>query len=254
MEPYFELNGNKVIASRHTAGPWDPNMQHGGAPTALIASIVDQIPSQTPMQLARLTVDLKRPVPVGHLEYNVEITREGRNIQTAEITLIANGKEVVKAFALKMRVTDQNLPAEVMKDRPAPTRTAQDREFFRDGVNFGKGMTLRKPERVPDGMHEAVWFHIGRPFFPDRETTPLMRAAATGDFCNAFGAQLDFDKWTYINADLTLHFTRAPVGEWIMLAANGWMGGNGRGHAFGELADERGFFGRSVQSLVIGER
>lgn len=254
MEPYFELKGNKIIASPHTAGPWDPGMQHGGAPTALIASIVDQIPSQTPMQLTRLTVDLKRPVPVGDLEYKVEITREGRNIQTAEITLIANDKEVVKAFALKMRLADQSLPPDVMKDRPAPARTMQDREFFRDGVSFGKGMTLRKPERVPDRMHEAVWFHIGRPFFADRETTPLMRAAATGDFCNAFGAQLDFDKWTYINADLTLHFSRAPVGEWIMLAANGWMGGNGRGLAFGELADERGYFGRSVQSLVIGER
>ena len=254
MEPYFTLDGNKITASKYTAGPWDKSMQHGGAPTALITSIVDKIPSEGAMQLTRLTVDLKRPVPVGELEYNVEITREGRNIQTAEIALIANGKEVTKAFALRMRVTDQAVPAEAMVSKAPPARSDKDREFFRDGVSFGEQITLRQAEYVPEGMNDAVWFRIGRPFFGDQQTTPLMRAAATGDFCNAFGAQLDFEKWTYINADLTLHFSRAPVGEWIMLAATGWMGGNGRGLAFGELADEQGYFGRSVQSLVIAER
>jgi acyl-CoA thioesterase len=57
-----------------------------------------------------------------------------------------------------------------------------------------------------------------------------------------------------VNADLTLHFAREPVGEWIRLAANSWISPDGRGLAFGELSDTRGPFGRAVQSLVIAKR
>ena len=39
-----------------------------------------------------------------------------------------------------------------------------------------------------------------------------------------------------------------------MLAASAWMSDNGSGLGYGELADEKGFFGRAVQSLVIGKR
>jgi hypothetical protein len=31
-----------VIATEHGAGPWDPRMLHGGAPSGLIASIVQR--------------------------------------------------------------------------------------------------------------------------------------------------------------------------------------------------------------------
>ena len=40
----------------------------------------------------------------------------------------------------------------------------------------------------------------------------------------------------------------------MTLTANAWIDGNGSGLGYGELADEKGFFGRAVQSLVIGKR
>jgi hypothetical protein len=49
------------------------------------------------MSVTRLTIDLQRPVPVGPLDIDVNITREGRNIQTSEVILSANGKQVVRA-------------------------------------------------------------------------------------------------------------------------------------------------------------
>lgn len=253
MEPYFYLEGNKAIATPHGGGPWDPRMLHGGAPTGLITHLVEQIPTDVPMRITRLNIDLKRPVPIGELETSVTVTREGRNIQTSDVSLFANGKEVARASALKIRVEENDLPEGVALPDQTFRRLDTPTEFNHD-VGFNEGVTMVGSDGWPPSARNAVWFHINRPFLAHAETTPMMRAAATGDYCNGIGSVLDFEAWTYINADLTLHFVRQPVGEWIMLAANSWIGPDGRGLAFGELADEQGFFGRSVQSLVVAPR
>lgn len=254
MEPYFYLNGDTVVATPHGAGPWDPSMLHGGAPTALITSIVDALPSEVPMRLTRLTVDLQRPVPVGELTLETRSTRQGRNIQTFEVILSAKGKQVVRASALKIRKDELDLPAGIAL-ASQKLRVPDARIGFHRSEGFNSTVEMRQADiALPGSTAKAVWFHIERPFFKDRPTTPLMRAAATGDYCNGFGSTLDFERWTYINADLTLHFAREPVGEWMMLAANSWISPDGRGIAFGELADEQGFFGRATQSLVIAKR
>lgn len=252
MDPMFQLDGKIAVAAANAAGPWDPTMLHGGAPTGLIVRLIEDLPTAVPMQLTRLTVDLKRPVPVGELEIDVAVTRQGRNIQTATITLSANGKEVVSASALRMRTEPLDLPAEARLPGPSSAPSSTAAELLNTG-GFNSGVEVVKA--TSDGASEtAAWFNIKRPFFADRETSPLMRAAATGDYCNGFSCPLDFETWTYLNADLTLHFARQPVGEWIMLDAKSWIGPDGRGLAFGELADQNGYFGRAVQSLVVARR
>ena len=81
-----------------------------------------------------------------------------------------------------------------------------------------------------------------------------MRAVVAADFCNGTSAALDFRQWTFINADLTVSFARQPVGEWILLDAESWIGPDGAGLATARLADVSGYFGRAVQSLVIEKR
>lgn len=253
MEPYFKFQEQSVIAAAHGGGPWDPSMLHGGAPTALITRLVEDIPTKVPMRLTRLTIDLKRPVPVGQIDFDVTVTREGRNIQTAELILTANGKEVVRASALRIRKTELDLPSDAALPATGLNPPSALPPFMRT-EGFNSGVRAGPAEASPPGAANAVWFRIERPFFDDVPTTPLMRAAATGDYCNGFGCPLDFEAWTYINADLSLHFTRDPVGEWMMLAANSWIGPDGNGLAYGELSDTQGTFGRAVQSLVIAKR
>ena len=80
-----------------------------------------------------------------------------------------------------------------------------------------------------------------------------MRVAMTADFCNGVSSVLDFRRWTFINADLTISLARMPVGEWILLDARTWLDG-GAGIAFAKLGDQRGYFGRASQSLLIEPR
>ena len=74
------------------------------------------------------------------------------------------------------------------------------------------------------------------------------------DFCNGTSAALDFREWTFINADLTVSMAREPVGEWVLLDAECWIGSDGAGLAVARLADTSGYFGRAAQSLVIEKR
>jgi hypothetical protein len=51
-----------------------------------------------------------------------------------------------------------------------------------------------------------------------------------------------------------VNFSRQPVGEWILLDGESWIGPDGAGLAMSRLADRQGYFGRAVQSLVIEKR
>ena len=81
-----------------------------------------------------------------------------------------------------------------------------------------------------------------------------MRAVVAADFCNGTSAVLDFRQWTFINADLTVSLSREPRGEWILVDAESWIGPDGAGLAIARIADQNGYFGRAVQSLVIEKR
>src|SRR5262249_35141608 len=103
MEAIFRVDGADVVTSPHAAGPWDPNMQHGGAPASLVVWAAERIATAAPMQVARVTIDLMRPVPVAPLTLQTEVLREGRKIQLCAVRLLADGKLTVGATVLKIR-------------------------------------------------------------------------------------------------------------------------------------------------------
>src|SRR3954471_12248847 len=110
MEPIYRVEGATAETSAFAGGPWNPKLQHGAAPSSLICWAVERLPSPAPMRVARLTVDLMRPVPVAPLTVEAEILREGKKIQLVAIRLLADGKEVVRATALRIRKQDEVLP------------------------------------------------------------------------------------------------------------------------------------------------
>ena len=258
MDYVFSLDGNRVTATPFSAGPWDPTMQHGGAPTALVARAAERFPAERSMRVARLTVDLLRPVPVGELDIETEVIREGRKIQLLQVRLLSAGKECVRASVLKLRDEPQDLPAHEgfrPLELEAPPEDEPRSEGFGGGQGFGSGMSAK----IALGQWgqpgaAAVWFRAERPIVDGEETSPLMRAALTADFSNGVSAVLDFQQYTIINADLSVSFSRSPVGTWILLDAETWVGDSGGALACARLADRDGYFGRAVQSVLIERR
>lgn len=258
MSYVYRVEGSIAYAQPCAAGPWDPGLQHGGAPAALIAWAIERVPTREPMQVVRMTFDLLRPIPIAPLEIKVDVQREGRKIQVCNVTLLHEGVACVRATVLKVRKADVELPEHVVDEQvilPGPEEGRETSFRFTNYPQFASGVTLRS---VRGSFGEigpgALWFRAHRPIIENEPITPLMRAAMTGDFCNGVSAVLDFEQWTFINADLTVSLSRMPVGEWILLDAQTWLGDRGAGLAFAKLGDERGYFGRAIQSLVIEPR
>jgi Thioesterase-like superfamily len=257
MEPIFRVDGNSVVTGPDAAGPWDPRMQHGSAPAALVVWAAETLPSPVPMQIARVTIDLMRPVPVAPLSIETGILREGRKIQLSAVRLLANGVVVVAATVLKIKTQTLALPPEIAGQRlelPDPDQSIAEPANFA-GSPFTKCISMRAA-RGRFGMvgPAAIWFRVDRPLVAGSAVSQAMRAVVAADFSNGTSPALDFREWTFINADLTVSFSRQPVGEWILVDGESWIGPDGAGLAMSRLGDAQGYFGRAVQSLVIERR
>lgn len=257
MDAIFRVDGNDVVTSPNAAGPWDPSMQHGSPPAALVVWAAEKIPTQTGMRIARVTVDLMRPVPVAPLTIESEVLREGRKIQLCGVRLKAKGVVVVSATVLKVRQHTPELPPEAVihpVELPGPDQSPVDDGAFSSSP-FTTGCSLRAARGkfgVPGPG--AIWYRADRAIVEGAPISQAMRAMIAADFSNGTSAVLDFMQWTFLNADLTVSFAREPVGDWILLDAESWVGPDGAGLAMARLADTRGYFGRCVQSLVIEKR
>jgi Thioesterase-like superfamily len=256
MKAIYRVDGNRVVTSPEAAGPWYPGMQHGSAPAALVVWAAEAIATREPMRIARVTIDLMRPVPLAPLTIESEILREGLKIQLCAVRLLADGVVVAGATVLKIRAQAPRLPADITDlpvQLPGPDRSREEVDF--SSSPFVSGISLRAARGVfgvPGPA--AIWYRVDRPIVDAAPVSQAMRAVVAADFCNGTSAAPDFQEWTFINADLTVNFARQPVGEWILLDAESWIGPDGAGLAMARLADQRGYFGRAVQSLVIEKR
>src|SRR5260370_5645277 len=258
MEAIYRVDGAKVLTSAFAGGPWDPKLQHGAAPSSLICCAIERLPSPAPMRVARLTVDPMRPVAVAPLTLETEVLREGRKIQLVSARLQANGNEVVRATALRIRCEERALPSSAScppvdlggpEMGRAPDTAGLAETPFLSGISM---RIARGSFRTPGPP--AVWYRAGRPIVEGAAISPLMRAAIAADFCNGTSSVLDFREWTFINGDLTLSLAREPVGDWILLDAETWAGPDSIGIAAARLADRDGHFGRAVQSVLFEKR
>jgi len=165
---------------------------------------------------------------------------------------------VVRATVLRTRIADGSTAAELREDPlelggPEAGEAPPVEPHRRMG--FVSGMTFRT---VRGSMRErgpaAVWCRFDRTIVAGMPNSPAMAAAAAGDFCNGLSPVVSFREWTFINADLTISFARAPVGEWILVDAETTLGPDGAGFAAARLGDRHGYFGRSVQSILVERR
>src|SRR5665213_928986 len=133
MHAIYRVEGSRVVTSPDAAGPWDPGMQHGSAPASLVVWAAEAIATPVPMRVARVTVDLMRPVPLAPLTLETEVLREGRKIQLCAIRLRAGDSVVVGATVLKVKTQALTLPPEAAVAAvtlPGPDQAREEQSSF----------------------------------------------------------------------------------------------------------------------------
>jgi hypothetical protein len=250
-EPVFLGDEHAYTPTAHARGPWDPNALHGGAPAALLAGLLEQLEADLP--IVRLDFQFLRPAPLDPLTAGVAVEYPGRRVQRLRGTLTAAGKTVLEARALCVKAVPAVDPApwsDPVPDPPSAGRvSAEFSSRAGSGESFGNsGMEVRF---LGEG---AVWLRPRRPILAGSPTTPLMRLVAAADFGNGVSAILDWDRYVFINADLSISLIRRARGEWIGLRSRTVLEPGGGALSESLLYDESGVVGRATQTLLIAPR
>ena len=100
----------------------------------------------------------------------------------------------------------------------------------------------------------AVWTRMRIPLVEGEDPTPRQRVMVVADSGNGASNVLDWGKYLFINTELTVHFVREPVGEWVCLDAETQLAEGGAGLARTILSDRQGPVARGAQALLVARR
>jgi Thioesterase-like superfamily len=254
----FHVDGAIATPTELARGPWSPHAQHGGAPAALLAGLLEGFDPGPATFPARFTVELMRPVPLAPLRLAATTIRPGKKVQLVQGSLFADDVEVVRATLLRLRERHVEFPAQIPAhpDRrmapPGPPGTFPG--GWTMGTGFWRAVEISRAhgewmEPGPAGL----WLRLAVPIVAGEEPSPLQRVAAAGDFGNGVAAAFDRERYSCINPDLTITLHRLPVGAWVGLDSVTYPEPTGFGVAESVLHDEQGRIGRAVQTVLIDE-
>ena len=144
---YLSLGDGRFEPTEATTSPWDTGAQHGGPPTALLASCLDEAFGRPGLRVARISMDFLGPVPRTPSRVQTELLRPGRRTQLSEASLWAGERRVAVARVWHL-ATGPGPAAD--ESSPAPGNGAHPREDA-SPTPGGPGFTPGGPGFTPGG-------------------------------------------------------------------------------------------------------
>jgi hypothetical protein len=259
-EAFFVADGDRYLPTPHTRGPWDPRFQHAGPPAGLVGREIEHCQPREGFRVGRVTFEILRGVPLAPLTVAARVARPGRSVELVEASLSDEEGEVVRATAWRLRTASLELAPDLAgPDPPVLPAAGSDGEppgFVRHSeFGYHRAMEWRFAAGAFEELGPAtVWMRMRHPLLAGEETSPLTRLLVAADSGNGVSATLDFDRWVFINTDLSVHVHRLPAGEWVCLDSVTYAAGDGVGLSDTALYDERGLIGRAAQTLLVDHR
>jgi acyl-Coa thioesterase superfamily protein/acyl-CoA thioesterase superfamily protein len=254
---YRDLGDGRYESTPATAGPWSPETQHAGPPSALLGRAMERHARRDGLRIARVTLEIPRPVPVGELRVDVRVAHATRRTELLEGEITAAGKTVLLARA--WRVTGS--PADTPRLRPnpdAPPLPPEQPPYEMAGAYMAGYISAMEWRFASGGGFDTpgpgtAWARQRIPLVAGEDDTPLSRVLTLADSSWAIGFELDHSRQRVINTDVTVALHREPAGEWLCLRSVTSASPNGSGLAHGQLDDAHGDCGRILQTLLIAD-
>ena len=98
------------MSTEFTRGPWDPNAQHAGPPGALLARAMETCEPSPGKQIARITTEILRPVPLGRLSVAARVVRPGRSVELLEAESSGDDGPLMLARGWRILTEELELP------------------------------------------------------------------------------------------------------------------------------------------------
>ena len=248
---FYLPDGDAFLATPLTRGPWDVRFQHGGPPSALFARAL----AEEGFFLARLTVALLRPVPIGRITLEVE-RAVGRTVRRPTALMYADGDLVGEASAVLIKRVPLSVPpVDPGPDWPDPTSLAPYAfTFFPHEIAYHRAIDLRLAFGEWGSTPIGFWARLKVPLVEGTPTTAAEQVITLADAQSGMGVPLDPHRFTFVNPDLTVYFERDPTPGWTGFDIRSVAGPHGSGLAQSAVRDELGLVARSAQALVVASR
>jgi hypothetical protein len=214
------------------------------------------------MIVARFTCEILRAIPVGEIGVRTRLARPGRSVEMLEAVASADGREVARATAWRVKRTESP-PVAPSDPAPPPLPGEQPHPLSGEFAPAARGwvdgyLSAIEWRPVRGNFGEpgpaTVWARMRYPLVPDEEPGPLERVLAIADSGNGIPGELDLRHWQFINPELTVHLHREAAGEWICLDARTVISTGGAGLATSVLSALDGQIGVGAQSLLVAPR
>lgn len=257
-EAFYLPDGDRLVPTDLTLGPWAPNAQHGGPPSALAARALERCEPRAGWRLGRVTTEILGPMPLEPLETWARVARAGRNVEMLEASVsVAGGRALLRATAWRIRCSEVGVDVDDGWEAPPGPEHATQGQFFPGApdVGYHTAMDLLFLSGDFDEPGPArAWLRMCQPLVAGEEPTPLQRVLVAADAGSGLGSALDFRRYLFVNTDLTVHALRPLEGEWVFMDSRTFVAADGVGVAESVIGDRRGRAGRGAQTLFVTAR
>lgn len=241
-----------------TRSNWDPEIQHGSPPLALMTKLIEELAGDSGLRVGRLTLDILGAIPVTRVRVRAWVERPGARISLMVAEMSAarpNGqwRAVARVTAWLLATSDT---ADAATDRYPPLVEGEATAVPHEWVGAPGYLQTVSWRRQPDTGQSGhvVWLSPIVPLVDSEPTTDLQRLAMVVDSANGAGAALHPERFVFMNTDTAVHLHRLPEGADFAVRARGSIGPDGIGVTTAELFDRRGFIGTSAQTLLVQRR
>jgi hypothetical protein len=250
---FVPLGGGGYRATERTSGPWDPRHQHAGPPSALLTGLLERTSPRADMVLARVTVEILGAVPIAEVEVETSVERPGRSVELLAGELRADGRPVLRARAWRVLRSPVGTPAG--PPVALPDAAVSPPAALGEAFGYAHAIEWRWARGGWEDRGPAtVWTRMRIPLVEGEEPSPRQRVMVVADSGNGASNVLDWSRYLFINTELTVHFLREPVGEWVLLDAQTQIAEGGAGLASSALSDRSGPVARGAQALLVAPR
>jgi hypothetical protein len=247
----FVRDGEDLLPTALSVGPWRPDALHGSAVAALFGALLDE----EGVTVARVTMDLLGAVRLKPLRVTMAEGGGGQRVRRRTATLHDGDRAVAQATALYMAGTSIELPDTAHAGEPPPPPPGplallpESRAGWPGFENRSMEILIDRERR--DAMYG--WFRLLVPALSDGSVSGLQSTLAAADYTSGGTVLvLSMKRWAFMSTDLTVNLLRPMVGDWVGLtAAPSTVATTGVGVASSVLHDEAGVLGRCAQTQFL---
>lgn len=264
-EPHYRrlgADGDVQIfeSTDYTRSNWDPSIQHGSPPLALMTKLIEELGTTdlSRLRIGRVSMDILGAIPVAPVRVRAWVDRPGSRISLLAAEMVAQrpggpDRAVARASAWLLATSDT---ADVAADRFPPLVEGEADPVphsWEGATGYLEAISWRRQVALDNGS-PVVWMSPLAHLVDTEEMTHMQRLALVVDCANGAGASIDPAAFLFMNTDTAMHLHRVPVGNDFALRAMGSVGPDGIGVTTAEIFDRQGFIGTCAQTLLVQRR